>query len=125
MHLTALTLAAASAPLQLEADETYPQRCTAIRAANGRARPPPLSREEWLAVVEQHIPAGTKVVLRTDGAQAYGPSGPADGMQHARVKHSGPLSQHSRRTLVAGCWVVARTQALDGCWRHLKKTSKG
>eukprot|EP00971_Amphidinium_carterae_P276446 5485688-Amphidinium_carterae.1 len=42
-------------------------------------------------------------------------------MQHTRVKHSGPLPQYSRRTMVEGCWVVAGTQALDGCWRHLKK----
>eukprot|EP00971_Amphidinium_carterae_P343475 6483241-Amphidinium_carterae.1 len=95
------TLGAASATIQLEADESYfglrkgdetcgepgeevefvafigvmargmpdslvlhardPQHCTTIRAANGRARPPPLSREEWLSVVQAHIPTGTNV----------------------------------------------------------------
>eukprot|EP00971_Amphidinium_carterae_P097968 1938346-Amphidinium_carterae.1 len=65
-------------PASLVLHARDPQHCTTIRAANGRARPPPRSREEWLSVVEQHTPAGTNVVLHTDGAQAYGPSGSAD-----------------------------------------------
>eukprot|EP00971_Amphidinium_carterae_P312443 6209840-Amphidinium_carterae.1 len=66
-----------------------PLHCTTIRAANGRARPPPLSREEWLQLVSKHVPEGSNIVLHTDGAAGYGPAGQADGMMHTRVKHSG------------------------------------
>ena len=98
------------------------------RAENGRAVPPPQSKEEWNKLRKKHV--GHNALCHPDGAPAYKAQDKAKGQLHDSVSHSGKNKAYTKVTTHVDAEgeefkSVAGTQSLDGWWTHAKRATHG
>jgi hypothetical protein len=99
------------------------------RSENGRACPPPMTRDEWVEIRDARVGAGA--LSHTDGAPAY--ISQREGARHDSVSHNhkhGKKPEYTKVTThtdLAGRKVqaVGGTQCLDGWWTHGKRAIFG
>lgn len=113
----------------LYAEKRAPRQSRSTRCESGRVCPPPMTKEEWVAIRGKRVSPGA--LSHTDGAPAYTSTSP--GSYHDSVSHSKQGGKKPQWTKLVKhntpdgkvIATIGGTQCLDGWSAHGKRATYG